>query len=231
MVGCVTGTATIQTPVSTGWKRSLKDYTNQRFTESVSIDGATKRADVTGEGSIVSGVAGRYAAALFELAVESKSHDAVGDDLSAIGTMIDDSDDLRRMVRSPVFSADKQGAAFAKILDKAGIGGLTANFVGLVARNRRLFALRDMIRAYGALLARHRGEVSADVVSAHTLNDAQTTALKDAIKSALGKDVQVSTRVDPALLGGLVVKVGSRMIDTSLRTKLNSMKIAMKEVG
>lgn len=183
------------------------------------------------EHSIVSGVAGRYASALFELADEAKALDATGDELASIGAMIDASDDLQRTLRSPVFSADDQGAAFAKLLDKAGIKGLTANFVALVARNRRLFALRDMIKAYAALLSAHRGEVSADVVSAHPLNDDQTASLKDVIKAAVGKDVQVSTRVDPALLGGLVVKVGSRMIDTSLRTKLNSLKIAMKEAG
>lgn len=181
--------------------------------------------------SIVTGVVGRYASALFELAEGAKALDAVAGELTAIGTMIADSADLRRMVKSPVFSSEEQGAAFAEILKKAGISGLTANFVGLVAQNRRLFALADMIKGFHALLAAHRGEVSADVTSAHALNDAQTKALKDAMKAAIGKDVQVVTRVDPALLGGLVVKVGSRMIDTSLRTKLNSLKIAMKEVG
>lgn len=186
---------------------------------------------VAGENTINSGVAGRYASALFDLAESGDALDQVGNELKAVGAMIDDSADLRRLVRSPVFSAEAQGKALSAILDKAGIKGLTANFVGLVVRNRRLFALPDMIRAYGQILARHRGEVTADVVTAHSLSDDQTKALKDAIKSAIGKDVDVSTRVDPSLLGGLVVKVGSRMIDTSLKTKLNSLKIAMKEVG
>ena len=180
---------------------------------------------------IISGVAGRYASALFDLAANANALDSIGEELASVGRMIDESDDLRRLVRSPVFSAEEQGAALAKILDSAGIKGLTANFIGLVARNRRLFALRDMIRGFQGLLAAHRGEVTADVVTAHPLDYAQTAALKDAIKASVGKDIQIATRVDPALLGGLVVKVGSRMIDTSLRTKLNSLKIAMKEVG
>lgn len=186
---------------------------------------------MAGENTIISGVAGRYASALFELAEGAGALDSVGGDLKTVGSMIDESGDLRRMVKSPVFSAEEQGKAFGAILSKAGVGGLTANFIGLVARNRRLFALPDMIRGYVALLAAHRGEVTADVVSAHPLSDAQTTALKEAIKASIGKDVAVSTRVDASLLGGLVVKVGSRMIDTSLKTKLNSLKFAMKEVG
>lgn len=184
-----------------------------------------------GEGIIVSGVAGRYASALFDLALDAKSLDQVGNELSSIAALIDDSADLQRMVRSPVFTAEEQEAAFGEILKKAGISGLSANFIGLVIRNRRLFVLRDMIRAYGVLLSEHKGEVTADVTAAHPLSDAQTTALKAAIKDAVGKDVAVQTRVDESLLGGLVVKVGSRMIDTSLKTKLNSLKIAMKEVG
>ena len=145
--------------------------------------------------------------------------------------MLDESADLRRLVRSPVISADDQAKALKAVLVKAGSAPLTLNFLLLIARNRRLFALRDMMKSYVALLARERGEVAADVVSAHALTEAQLTQLKDVLRINIGKDVQVDTRVDPALLGGLVVKVGSKMIDSSLRTKLNNLKVAMKGIG
>ncbi len=181
--------------------------------------------------STVEGVSGRYATALFELALEAKSLDEVGSDLDGFQAMLDDSADLLRLVRSPVFSANDQNRAVRAVVDKAGIGGLASNFIGLVAKNRRLFAVSDMIRDYRKLLAAHRGEVTAEVTSAEKLSDAQVTALKAALKEKVGRDVLLDAQVDPALLGGLVVKVGSRMIDTSLRTKLNNLKIAMKEVG
>jgi len=176
-------------------------------------------------------MAGRYATALFELALESKKLKGVEKDLIAFRAMLDSSDDLVRLVRSPVFSAADQQNALAAILKKAGIKGLTENFFNLVARNRRLFAIRDIIGGFEALLAHHRGEVTAEVASASKLSPAQTKALKTTLKAAIGQDIQISTQVDPALLGGLVVKVGSRMIDTSLQTKLNNLKFAMKEVG
>lgn len=174
---------------------------------------------------------GRYATALFELAEAGKAFDEVDRDLTRFSELMDSSDDLVRLVRSPVFSADEQGRAVTAVLDKVGIGGLTGNFIKLVAKNRRLFAIRDMIRAYRTLLAEHRGEVTAEVTSAEKLSDAQLTALKDKLKTSMGRDVQVESRIDASLLGGLVVKVGSRMVDSSLRTKLQSLKIAMKEVG
>lgn len=186
---------------------------------------------MAGAEPIVAGVAGRYATALFELALEAKALDKVEADLDAFQAMLDGSEDLRRLVRSPVFSAEDQERALAALLKKADIGTLTANFLGLIARNRRLFAVADMIRALRALAARHRGEVSAEVASAVTLSGAQLTALRTALKASLGQDVQITTRVDPSLLGGLVVKVGSRMIDSSLRTKLNNLRVAMREVG
>lgn len=179
----------------------------------------------------VSGVAGRYATALFELAEAQSALDAVAADLDGIRAMMNESEDLLRLVRSPIYSAEEQGRAFAAILDKAGASGLVKNFVGLVIQNRRLFALPDMISAYRAILAAKRGEMTADVTSAHPLADAQIESLKAALKSATGRDVNINTKVDAALLGGLVVKVGSRMIDSSLRTKLNSLKIAMKEAS
>lgn len=181
--------------------------------------------------SVIAGMPGRYATALFELAQEAKQIDQVEGDLKSFQSMLDESEDLVRLVRSPVFSADDQREAIAAIFEKAGIGGLTANFFKLVAQNRRLFAIRDMLKAFRALVARHRGEVTADVTSAVALNDEQLKSLQDALKGSIGKDVQINTSVDPSLLGGLVVKVGSRMIDSSLRTKLNSLRVAMKEVG
>jgi F-type H+-transporting ATPase subunit delta len=183
------------------------------------------------EEQTVSGVAGRYATAIFELALEQKALDQVAADLNRFSEAVDAVDDLERLVKSPVFTAEEQGRALAAILDEIEIEGLTRNFLLLVAKNRRLFAATDIIRAFRAMLAQHRGEIGASVASASKLAEAQVTALKQALKAALGKDVTLEQRVDPGLLGGLVVKVGSRMIDTSLRTKLSSLKVAMKEVG
>jgi F-type H+-transporting ATPase subunit delta len=130
-----------------------------------------------------------------------------------------------------VFSSEEQGRAVTAVLDKAGIGGLVANLVKVTAANRRLFAVPDMITAFKRIAAKNRGEVAAEVTSAEPLNAGHVAALKDALKASLGKDVTLDARVDPSLIGGLIVKVGSRMIDGSLRTKLNSLKLAMKEVG
>ena len=178
-----------------------------------------------------SGVAGRYATALFELALEESVLEKVEADLSLFGQALDAVEDLRRLVRSPVFSAEEQQRAVAAILEKMQIEGLTANFLKLIARNRRLYAAPDMIKAFRALLARHRGQASAEVTSALSLTEGQLRALQTALKAALHKDVQLDQKVDATLLGGLVVKVGSRMVDSSLRTKLNSLKQTMKEVG
>ncbi|WP_029074955.1 F0F1 ATP synthase subunit delta [Kaistia adipata] len=183
------------------------------------------------DNTLVSGVAERYATALFDLALESGAIDAVDADLSRFLALLNDSDDLVRLVRSPVFAAEDQLRAVSAILAKAGIGGLVGNFIKVAANNRRLFAVPGMIAGFRQLLAKHRGEVTAEVTSAEALSDAQVAALKEALKAQIGKDVTLSSNVDPALIGGLVVKVGSRMIDTSVRSKLNSLKIAMKEVG
>lgn len=183
------------------------------------------------EKSIVSGVSGRYATALFELARDQGALEAVAFDLSRFSTLLDESEDLRRLVRSPVFSAEDQLRAITAVLDKAGLGGLVANFIKVAAGNRRLFAVPAMIADFSRLLAAARGEVTAEVTTAEPLGDAALAALKGALKEKIGKDVSLAIRVDPSLLGGLVVKVGSRMLDSSLRTKLNSLKIAMKEVG
>lgn len=179
--------------------------------------------------SNVSGLAERYATALFELAEEAHALDAVAKDLAAIRTLIDGSDDLKRLVRSPVFSRDEQGDAMGAILDRAGVNALTRRFVLFVASQRRLFALQDMARSFAKQLADKRGEMSAQVTSAGALNAAQLSALKATLKTAFGgRDVALEARIDPSLLGGIVVKVGSRMIDSSLRTKLNNLAHAMK---
>ncbi len=180
---------------------------------------------------LISGVAERYASSLFELALEANSVESVGSDLDRFQTMIDESADLKRLIVSPVFSADDQFKAISAIVAKAGISGLVANFLKVVARNRRLFAVPGIVKSYRVIAARHRGEVSADVTSAHALSAAQQTELKAALKGVTGKDVAINVTVDPSILGGLIVKVGSRQIDTSLRTKLSSLKLALKEVG
>jgi F-type H+-transporting ATPase subunit delta len=185
---------------------------------------------VAGEDPIISGMAGRYATALFELARDNKAVDAVKKDLDQFDALANGSADLNRLVRSPVFGADEQLKALSAILTKAGITGLAANFLRVITTNRRLFAVRDMIRAYRALVARHKGEVTAQVTVAEKLNDKNLDALKSALKSVTGgKDIDLEVEVDPAIIGGLIVKVGSRMVDSSLRTKLNSIKFAMKE--
>ena len=183
------------------------------------------------EGSSVSGVSGRYATALFELARDERAIDAVLVDLDQFNAMLDDSADLRRLVRSPVFSADMQVKALTVVLDRAGIAGISANFLKVLTANRRLFAVADVIRAFRALVAKFKGEAAADVTVAEPLSDKNLDALKTALKSVTGKDVALNVKVDPAIIGGLVVKLGSRMVDSSLRTKLNSIKHAMREAG
>lgn len=186
---------------------------------------------MAGEDKTVSGMAGRYASALFELASEAGQVDQVQADLARFKALLDGSDDLKRLVRSPVFSADDQLKAVAAVLDKAGIGGLAGNLVKVVASNRRLFAIEGVIAGFNALVARSRGEVTAAVTVAEDLSAAHARALSSALKDVLGKEPKIEVKVDPAILGGLIVKVGSRMIDTSLRTKLNAIRTAMKEVG
>ena len=179
----------------------------------------------------VSGVSGRYATALFELARDEKAIDAVKADLEKFEAMLADSTDLKRLVRSPVFSAGEQSRALAAVLDKSGISGVAARFLKVLTANRRLFAVTDVIRAFRALVAKFKGEATADVTVAEKLSDKNLDALKTALKSVTGKDVALNVNVDPSIIGGLVVKLGSRMVDSSLRTKLNSIKHAMKEAG
>lgn len=178
-----------------------------------------------------SGLAQRYAAALFELAEGEKSLDRIAGELRLLAGMIDESDDLKRLIRSPVISRDDQQRGMTGVLEAAGIGPLVQKFTGLVARNRRLFALPDMIAAYQRMMADRRGETNAEVVAAKALSPAQMSAIQAILKKAVGTEVTLTSRVDPQLLGGLVVKVGSRMVDFSLSTKLKRLSLAMKGIG
>ena len=184
---------------------------------------------MAGEQPIVSGMAGRYATALFELARETNAIDAVKADLEHFDALVAENPDLNRLVRSPVFSAAEQLQALSAVLDRVGIGGLAAKFLKLVTMNRRLFAARDMVRGYRELVALHKGEATAEVTVAERLKDDHVAALKSALKAVSGKDVDLAIKIDPAIIGGLVVKLGSRMVDTSLRTKLTAIRHAMKE--
>ena len=181
--------------------------------------------------SPISGVAERYAGSLYELAAQTSSVPAVEADLDRFQALLTGSPELTRMIRSPVFSSEDQFNAISAITTKARISGLVGNFLKVVAKNRRLFAVPAMITAFHRIAAEGRGEVAAEVTSAHALTPAQQAELKAALKGVAGKDVSIAVTVDPSLLGGLVVKMGSRQIDTSLKTKLNSLKLALKEVG
>jgi F-type H+-transporting ATPase subunit delta len=185
--------------------------------------------DIPESGPVTSGIAGRYASALFELASEARQIPAVGADLSSFGRMIQESPDLQRLVKSPAYGAEEQVAAVSAILSRAGIGGLAANFIRLVASKRRLFAVEGMISAYAALADARAGVVKAEVTVAEPLSEKNRQAVSEALNAVTGKKVAFREKVDPAIIGGLVVKMGSRMVDSSVRTKLNSLKIAMKE--
>jgi F-type H+-transporting ATPase subunit delta len=179
-------------------------------------------------GTAEGGLAGRYANALFELAQDQKYVDAVSTDLASLRRALESSPDLARLVRSPVFSAQDQAKALKAILEKMGATPLTAKFVLLLAEKRRLFVLTQIIAGYEHLVAKSRGETEAEVTSARALNDTEIAELKSTLKARLGKEPRLHTKIDPTLLGGLVVKVGSRMIDSSLRTKLDGLRSAMK---
>lgn len=186
---------------------------------------------MAGENPTVSGVAGRYATALFELAKDERSIDVVKADLDRFDAMVAESGDFARLVRSPVFTAEEQLKALSAILEAAGMSGTATKFLKVLTVNRRLFVVRDVIKAFSLLVTAFRGEATADVTVAEPLSDKNLDALKVALKSAIGRDVSLNVKIDPAIIGGLIVKVGSRMVDSSLRTKLNSIKNAMKEAG
>jgi len=175
------------------------------------------------------GVAGRYAAALFDLAKEAGALETVEAELKTLQGLVDASSDLQSFLKSPIYERAEQINAIAAIVQKAGFSDLTSNFLKLVATNRRLFALQDILRAFFALAAADRGEISAEATSAAAMNEDQVKALRLEIEKMAGKAVNLETRVDPDLLGGLIVKIGSQMIDSSLRTKLNRIRTLMKE--
>jgi len=174
-------------------------------------------------------MAGRYATALFDLARETNAIDAVKADLERFDALVAQNPDLTRLVRSPVFSAAEKLQALSAVLDRVEIGGISANFLKLVTTNRRLFAVRDMVKAFRELVADYKGEATAEVTVAERLKDDHVAALRSALHAVSGKDVDLDIKIDPAIIGGLVVKLGSRMVDTSLRTKLNAIRHAMKE--
>ncbi|UMY15586.1 F0F1 ATP synthase subunit delta [Methylobacterium organophilum] len=181
------------------------------------------------EGPLVAGVAGRYALALFELARDERQVDSVAADLDRFDYLLKESADLRRLVKSPAFSAEEQTAAVTAVLAKAGISGLAANFIKLSASNRRLFALPDMIRAFREKVRESKGVVRAEIRVAEKPSDALIEEIKIALREVAGAEVDLDLHVDPSLIGGLVVKISSRMVDASLRTKLNSIRLAMRE--
>ncbi len=183
------------------------------------------------ETSIVSGIAGRYATALFELAVDAKAVDSVAADLAGLAALLDESADLRRLVLSPMFKRADQAKAMAAVLGQAGAGDLVTRFVAVVAENRRLFALPQVIGAFNRLLARHRGEMVAEIATAAPLTDSQTEALKQALRQVAGTEVTLEAKIDPSLIGGLVVQLGSRMVDSSVRTKLQNLRLVMRGIG
>jgi len=177
----------------------------------------------------LSGASGRYASAIFDLAKSSGSLDSVASEFDALGTVLKDNSELSDVIASPAYSRDQQGAVMAQIGQKLGASDITRKFVGLMAQKGRLALLPDAMKGFSALLAEERGEETAEVVSAKPLSDMQRDALAQNLKSSFGKDVKIDASVDPSLLGGLIVKIGSKMVDASLKSKLERLELAMKE--
>jgi F-type H+-transporting ATPase subunit delta len=179
---------------------------------------------------MASGLANRYATALFDLAAERNALEQVEADLAALDRAIDESTDLARLIASPIVSREDQGQAMAAVAERLGLGDIVQNFLGVLARSRRLAALPAIIAAYRRMLAAHRGEETAEVTSAVPLDEAQLASVREAVAAYAGKPVHLSAAVDPALLGGIVVRIGSRMIDASLKTKLQHLELSMRGV-
>ncbi len=186
---------------------------------------------MAGTETLTSTIAGRYATALFDLALEADALDSVEADVEALGQALAESADLSALIASPLYGRESQGRAMSAIASAMGLGSLTANLVGVMAAKRRLFALPGVLEKFKARLAEHRGQATATVTAARPLSDAQIDALKAKLSGALSREVKLDITIDPAILGGLVVKVGSRMVDTSIRSKLNSLQNAMREAG
>ena len=179
-------------------------------------------------GGIQASLSGRYALALFELANEQKKLEAVGKDLAAVRQALGESDEFKALTTSPLVGREEAVKAVEATAEAMNLDRITANFLGVLAKNRRLAQLPNVIRAFNTLSARHRGEITAEVTSAHSLDDAQLDAIRQNLRTRMGRDIAVDLNVDPAILGGLVVKIGSQMIDGSIRTKLNTLATAMK---
>ncbi|OYU35655.1 F0F1 ATP synthase subunit delta [Novosphingobium sp. PASSN1] len=179
-------------------------------------------------GGITASLAGRYAAALYDLAGEQGVVTAVETDLDTLGSAVRESGDLAALLKNPEVSRDAAAKAVDAVAELLKVSPLTRNFLGVLAANRRLASLPDVVRAFTAIAAAARGEVTAEVTTAHPLDDAQLAQLAEKLKVREGRSVTVKAHVDPAILGGLVVKIGSRMIDSSIRTRLNSLAQAMK---
>jgi F-type H+-transporting ATPase subunit delta len=192
----------------------------------ISVSGACKRVETSG--GIRASLAGRYASALFDLARDQRQIESVGNSLDALSQALLDSKDFAELVSSPLVSRDEAGMAFAALAPQLGLDPITANFLGVLARNGRKNELRSIIRAFRRLAAEHRGEVTADVTTSRPLSDDQIAALKQQLRTRAGRDVTIDATVDPTILGGIVVKLGSQQIDASIRTKLNRLATAMK---
>jgi F-type H+-transporting ATPase subunit delta len=179
-------------------------------------------------GGIRASLAGRYASALFDLARDERQIDAVGRSLEGLNQAFVDSKEFAELIASPLVRRDEAGRAFAALAPKLGLDPVTTNFLGVLARNGRKNQLRAVVRAFRRLAAEHRGETTADVVTARPLNDDQLAQLKAQLRARAGRDVAIDAQVDPTILGGIVVKLGSQQIDASIRTKLNRLALAMK---
>ncbi len=181
--------------------------------------------------SISRGIAARYATAVFELAKESKTIESLDGDVAVLSAALSESDDLNALISSPVVSREQSAAAIAGLAKKAKLSDVISNTLALMAQKRRLFVLPQLVLALEAMLADERGEVTAEVVSAKALTKTQETKLTKSLSEQFGKTVTLNATVDEAIIGGLIIKVGSKMIDTSIASKLNSLQNAMKEVG
>jgi F-type H+-transporting ATPase subunit delta len=188
--------------------------------------GVTRRVDISS--GIQASLAGRYALALFELARDEKQLESVGASLAVVRQALAESDDFAELTTSPLVGRDEAVKAVGAAGEVMGLDPLTRNFLGVLAQNRRLSKLGGVIRAFNILAARHRGEITAEVTSAHPLDDDQVAAIKQNLRTRMGRDIAVELSVEPDILGGLVVKIGSQMIDGSIRTKLNNLAQAMK---
>lgn len=192
---------------------------------------AIGRVDVSETASTASGIAGRYALAVFDLVKEANGVKALEADVAALGAALEESADFRALISSPIHSRDEQGAVIAAIAKKMKLSDVLTKTLGLMAANRRLFVLPQLLAALTAMIAEEKGEVTADVTAAAALTAAQSKKLAASLKASVGKDVKLNVAVDESLIGGLIVKVGSKMIDTSIRSKLASLQNVMKEVG